>query len=291
MPLDGTKPSRALLVCLYADPEPYPGEDLERELRKRFDSVTTLRADTKFAKAENLKLPALDSYDTAILVLFVRVSDRKGDVDVPVDQFPLIQQIYKTGKPVISVGLGSPYLIERFPQAETWLSAFGIADVAQISVARALFGEIPIRGRLPVTIPGAELKAGYGMQLPANPMTLQAMNVRGEGLLKPAFDVIEKSHWRQSIPARVSLAASGYRGKLSVHGRRANRSTRRNRRVAINADTMRDIASLTKVVVTTTLVWKTGWRVTSLLRSILMRRSNVICRSGRMGRSRSGGTK
>src|SRR5262249_47862570 len=50
LPLDGTKPGRALLVCLYADPEPYPGEDLERELRRRFDSVVTLRADTKFAK-------------------------------------------------------------------------------------------------------------------------------------------------------------------------------------------------------------------------------------------------
>src|SRR5215469_417339 len=139
LPLDGTRPARALLVCLYADPEPYPGEDLERELHRRFDSVVTLRADTKFAKAENLKLPSPDSYDAVILALFVRVSDRKGDVDVPADQFPLIQQVYKAGKPVVSVGLGSPYLIERFPQAETWLSVFGISDVAQISVARALF--------------------------------------------------------------------------------------------------------------------------------------------------------
>src|SRR5215467_7368051 len=48
LPLDGTKPSRALLLAFYADPEPYPGEDLERELRARFDSVTTLRADTRF---------------------------------------------------------------------------------------------------------------------------------------------------------------------------------------------------------------------------------------------------
>ena len=46
LPLDGTKPARALLVSLYADPEPYPGEDLERELKSRFDSLTTLRADT-----------------------------------------------------------------------------------------------------------------------------------------------------------------------------------------------------------------------------------------------------
>src|SRR5438093_4415263 len=38
LPLDGTKSSRALLLAFYADPEPYPGEDLERELRSRFDS-------------------------------------------------------------------------------------------------------------------------------------------------------------------------------------------------------------------------------------------------------------
>jgi len=252
LPLDGTKPARALLVCLYADPEPYPGEDLERELRRRFDSVMTLRADTKFAKAENLKLPPPDSYDIAILALFVRVSDRKGDVDVPADQFPLIQQIYKTGKPVISVGLGSPYLIERFPQAETWLSVFGIADVAQVSVARALFGEIPIRGRLPVTIPGVDLKAGYGMQLPANPMALQAMDVRGEALLKPAFDVIEKAIGDKAFPG--ATLAVGYRGKLSVHAFGKQKYDAKS--PAINVDTMYDIASLTKVVVTTTLVEK-----------------------------------
>jgi len=252
LPLDGTKPARALLVCLYADPEPYPGEDLERELRKRFDFVATLRADTKFAKAESLKLPPLDSYDVAILALFVRVSDRKGDVDVPADQFPLIQQIYKTGKPVISVGLGSPYLIERFPQAETWLSAFGIADVAQISVARALFGEIPIRGRLPVTIPGVDLKAGYGMQVPANPMTLQSMDVRGEALLKPAFDVVEKAIADRAFPG--ATLAVGFRGKLSVHAFGNLKYDAKS--PAVNADTMYDIASLTKVVVTTTLVEK-----------------------------------
>jgi beta-N-acetylhexosaminidase len=252
LPLDGTKPARALLVCLYADPEPYPGEDLERELRKRFDSVVTLRADTKFAKAENLKLPAPDSYDVAILALFVRVSDRKGDVDVPADQFPLIQQIYKTGKPVISAGLGSPYLIERFPQAETWLSVFGISDVAQISVARALFGEIPIRGRLPVTIPGVDFKAGYGMQVPANPMTLEPMDVRGEALLKPAFDVIEKAVADRAFPG--ATLAVGFRGKLSVHAFGKQKYDAKS--PTVNADTMYDIASLTKVVVTTTLVEK-----------------------------------
>jgi beta-glucosidase-like glycosyl hydrolase/CubicO group peptidase (beta-lactamase class C family) len=252
LPLDGTKPTRALLVCLYADPEPYPGEDLEHELRTRFDSLVTLRADTKFAKAENLKLPSPDSYDIAILALFVRVSDRKGDVDVPADQFPLIQQIYKNGKPVISVGLGSPYLIERFPQAETWLSVFGISDVAQISVAHALFGEIPIRGRLPVSIPGVDLKAGFGLQVPVNPMTLQAFDVTGEAQIKSASKVIEKAITDRAFPG--ATLAVGYRGKLSVHAFGNLRYDAKS--PAVKPDTMYDIASLTKVVVTTTLVEK-----------------------------------
>src|SRR6202045_2090344 len=180
LPLDGAKPTRALLLAFYADPEPYPGEDLERELRTRFDSVTTLRADTRFVKADTLKLPSPDSYDVAILALFVRVSDRKGNVDIPAEQQTFAEQIFKTGKPVITVGFGSPYLIERFPQAETWLAAFGISDVAQIAVARALFGQIPVRGHLPVTIPGVDMKLGFGIELPANPMTVQPMDVRSD---------------------------------------------------------------------------------------------------------------
>jgi len=252
LPLDGTKPSRALLLAFYADPEPYPGEDLERELRSRFESLTTLRADTRFVNASTLKLPPPDSYDVAILALFVRVSDRKGNVDVPVEQAAVAEQIYKSGKPIITVGFGSPYLIESFPQAETWLAAFGISDVAQVSVARALFGQIPVRGKLPVTIPGVNLKAGFGIELPANPMALQPMDERGKAQLQPALEVIGKAISEKAFPG--ATLAVGYRGKVSVHG--FGKVSYDAKAAATKLDTMYDIASLTKVVATTTLVAK-----------------------------------
>jgi beta-N-acetylhexosaminidase len=252
LPLDGTKPLRALLLTLYSDPEPSPGEDLEKQLRARFDSVTTLRADTRFAHASNLKLPPPDSYDVAILALFVRVSDRKGNVDVPPEQIPLAQQLYKTGKPVITAAFGSPYLIERFPEAETWIAAFGVTDVVQISMARALFGEIPVRGHLPVTIPGVNLKAGFGIELPANPMKLQAMDVRGEAQLQPVFDVIEKAISDKAFPG--ATLAVGYKGKLSLHA--FGKLSYDAKAPAVQPTTLYDIASLTKVVATTTLVAK-----------------------------------
>jgi beta-glucosidase-like glycosyl hydrolase/CubicO group peptidase (beta-lactamase class C family) len=249
LPLDGTKPSRAVLVALYADPEPVPGEDLERELSHRFDSVITVRADTRFRNAANLKLPPPDSYDVAILALFVRVSDRKGNVDVPEEQAALAEQLYNSGKPVVTIAFGSPYLIERFPKAETWLSAFGISDVAQISMARALFGEIPIQGHLPVTIPGVPLKAGFGVEVPADPMTLQPMEA---AQLKPALDVIESAIKDKAFPG--ATLAVGYRGKVSLHA--FGKLTYDAKSPDVNINTMYDIASLTKVVATTTLVAK-----------------------------------
>jgi len=252
LPLDGTKPSRALLIAFYADPEPTPGEDLERELRYRFDSVTTLRADTRFRDAANLKLPPPDSYDVAILALFVRVSDRKGNVDVPAEQAALAEQVYKSGKPVITVAFGSPYLIERFPQAETWLAAFGISDVTQISMARAVFGEIPVCGHLPVTIPGVQLRAGFGIEVPADPMKLQTMDARGEAQLQPAFGVVESAIKDRAFPG--ATLAIGYRGKVSL--RTFGKLTYDAKSPAVATDTIYDIASLTKVVATTTLVAK-----------------------------------
>src|SRR3984893_3447971 len=252
LPLDGTKPSRALLMAFYADPEPYPGEDLERELKSRFDSVTALRADTRFINADTLKLPSPDSYDVALLALFVRVSDRKGNVDVPAEQAALAERLYPSGKPVITLGFGSPYLIERFPQAHAWLAAFGISDVAQISIARALFGQIPVRGHLPVTIPGVDLKAGFGMELPANSMTVQPMDVRGEALLQPAYSVLEAAVKDQAFPG--ATLSVGYKGKVTIHAF-GNLSYDANA-PAVDIRTMYDIASLTKVLVTTTLVAK-----------------------------------
>jgi beta-glucosidase-like glycosyl hydrolase/CubicO group peptidase (beta-lactamase class C family) len=252
LPLDGSKGSRALLLAFYADPEPYPGEDFEKQLRARFDSVTTLRADTRFVDARTLKLPPPESYDVGIVAFFVRVSDRKGNVDVPPEQAALAQQLYKTGKPVITAAFGSPYLIEGFPEAQTWIAAFGISDVAQISTARALFGEIPIRGHLPVTIPGIGLQAGFGLELPAGTMKLQPMDPSEEARLQPAYQVIEKAIADKAFPG--ATLAVGHRGRVATHA--FGKLSYTDDSPEVETATMYDIASLTKVVVTTTLVAK-----------------------------------
>lgn len=50
------------------------------------------------------------------------------------------------------LAMGTPYLTEDFPTIQNYICTFSNATVSEISVARALFGEIPIPGHLPVNI-------------------------------------------------------------------------------------------------------------------------------------------
>jgi len=52
------------------------------------------------------------------------------------------------------VALGNPYLAAQFPEVQNYLCTFSNGPGSETSAAKALFAEIPIRGRLPVTIPG-----------------------------------------------------------------------------------------------------------------------------------------
>jgi len=54
----------------------------------------------------------------------------------------------------VVVAVGNPYLAKDFPEVQNYLCTFSAAPVSEVSAAKALFGEIEVRGRLPVTIPG-----------------------------------------------------------------------------------------------------------------------------------------
>jgi beta-N-acetylhexosaminidase len=248
LPLDATKPTRALLVAVSGDPDPYPAKDLEAEIGWRVDSLATLRMDTRFVRADTVKLPSPDTYDVAIAAVFVRVADSKGSVSLPEDEAAVVDRLLATGKPVIVTCFGSPYLIARFSAAKTWIAAFSTADVAQRAVGRALFGQISIGGRLPVNVPGVA-SLGAGLDLAANPMKLASADAATDAKLKPAYDLLDRAVADHAFPGGV--LAVDEQGKLIVHA--FGRRTYDRGAPEITPDTIYDTASLTKVVVTTTL--------------------------------------
>lgn len=74
----------------------------------------------------------------------------------------LLHQILQTAGPkTVVVAMGNPYLASDFTEVQNYMCTFSNATVSEISAVKALFGEIPIQGKLPVNIPGiAEQGAG-----------------------------------------------------------------------------------------------------------------------------------
>jgi len=116
-----------------------------------------------------------------------------------------------------------------------------------------LFGEAPATGRLPVTIPGSHPR-GHGLQIPRHDMTLRTarpedVGFRPQGMAE-VDRVIDGFLAQKAFPGGV--VAVGKDGAL-VHLRAFGRLSYDPDAAAAVPDTIYDLASLTKVIVTTTL--------------------------------------
>ncbi len=72
----------------------------------------------------------------------------------------------------VVLAMGNPYVVQDFPAIQNYVCAFSNATVSETTAVKAIFGEIPIRGRLPVTIPGVASR-GEGIERPARPISVQ----------------------------------------------------------------------------------------------------------------------
>jgi len=71
------------------------------------------------------------------------------------------------------IALGNPYLVRSFPNVKAYAATFSTAATSETAAVRAVFGEIPITGHLPVTIPDIA-KYGDGIQTSATREALPA---------------------------------------------------------------------------------------------------------------------
>jgi len=77
-----------------------------------------------------------------------------------------VQKLAEGPTPVAFVAFGNPYLLSSFPKVAAYLAMFSPTVPSEVSAVKALFGEIAIGGRLPVTIPGFA-QYGEGIRLAA----------------------------------------------------------------------------------------------------------------------------
>lgn len=196
------------------------------------------------------------SFTHVLVSAFVRVSSSKGDADMDVSHAALLERLAARGAKVIVVSFGSPYLLAQFPGVPVFVAALSPEEASQRAIVGALLGEQAIGGKLPVTLPGLAA-LGEGLDLPRRalelvptaPLAAEAAGFRAEGLAE-VDRVIERYIERRAFPGAV--IAIGRKGKIA-HLKAFGHLSYDKGAAPTQPDTIYDIASLTKVIVTTTL--------------------------------------
>ena len=113
-------------------------------------------------------LKAVDAAQTVVAAVYVIPTAGKIGNSVAMADVTgaLLQQLidHAAGKTAV-VAMGNPYLASDFPKIENYMCTFSNATVSEVSAVKALFGEIAIRGHLPVTIPNVAQR-GSGLERP-----------------------------------------------------------------------------------------------------------------------------
>jgi beta-N-acetylhexosaminidase len=169
---------RVVLVIFSEDVRTAAGRTLEREMRKRIRDVTIIYVDPRIAPAmSGAVLKAVDQAQSVVAAIYmvptagkITKADNGGvtnSIAIENSSGSLLQDILdRAAQKTIVVSVGNPYLVQDFPSVQNYMCTFSDETVSEISAVKALFGEIAIRGHLPVTIPRIAIR-GTGIERPA----------------------------------------------------------------------------------------------------------------------------
>jgi beta-N-acetylhexosaminidase len=170
--------SKLLCVIFTDDVRSDNGRQLQRELSARVPDARIIFVDPRIAAGSTAEIQsAVSTAENVIAAIYlipvpgraVRTEGATGvnTISMPDATAALLQSILQAKHDrTVVVSFGSPYFLLDFPQIENYVCAYSNAITSEVGAVKALFGEIPFRGRLPVTIPGMAQR-GAGSEYPA----------------------------------------------------------------------------------------------------------------------------
>lgn len=159
LPLREDVQSRPLLVVMPRPADMTPADtssyvqpclaDALRRYHPQVEEVITENPPTDGdIAALKQKLGSYDKSDEPILILVTLSASMQAQ------QATLARQLLALALPTVTVAARTPYDLASYPQARTHLCTYSIQPPSMRALAAALFGQSPLSGRLPVTIPG-----------------------------------------------------------------------------------------------------------------------------------------
>jgi len=83
----------------------------------------------------------------------------KHPASLPAPTSSLLERILGlAAEKAVVLAMGNPYLADDFPAIQNYICTFSNVTVSEVSAARALFGEIPMPGQMPVNLTSAVRK-------------------------------------------------------------------------------------------------------------------------------------
>jgi len=204
--------------------------------------------------------------DVVVFAPFVRVGAYRGRLSIA-PPVTAAMQVIAGDRPLMVVSFGSPYVVSEFDAAATFVLAWGPTDLMESAAAAAVTGRSRIDGHLPAPVPPI---AGIGegitvetssfvpvadpLARPAAP-TSRIVAAAEAGMAASLNDrvdsLIEASIADGAAPGAAVVI--GRHGRV-VHSSGYGRLDLRSDSPGVTDSTIYDLASLTKVVATTTAV-------------------------------------
>lgn len=225
-----------------------PGADsyFNKQLLRRNGSINTKTLLINSSELEYKEaLDAAENSDAVIVSVYLKVRAYEGDLGLTKNQQELIKKLIKLNKPMILLSHGNPYILAAVPDVKTYLCNYGDTEVSELALAEALFGEIDIQGKLPISIPESNHKAGAGISIKKSALRKQA----GENNFFAVDSLIYSSIKDSAFPGAVVLTAKN--GEI-IHHKAYGRHTYDPLSSRVDVKTIFDLASVSKVVGTTT---------------------------------------
>jgi beta-glucosidase-like glycosyl hydrolase len=144
-----------------------PSRTFIPELRARWPNVTSIELSDRTTPSEIELVRAMaPRFDAVVVSVFVRTASFSGRMDLAPALQRLLQDIARqtssSQRPFITTFFGNPYVSTFLPDLPAMLLTYDFYDRAEASAVRAIAGEAPISGRLPIALPGM-FEEGHGL--------------------------------------------------------------------------------------------------------------------------------
>jgi beta-N-acetylhexosaminidase len=253
IPLDPQRVGSVAAISFSAPNELLAGRALAAELRRIYGTAPDARIHNQSAPAEvDAAVARAAAADAIVFAAFLSPLAGQGHLHLPEAGRGLFERLVATGRPVIVVSFGDPYGGASLTAAGTYLLAWQPRGPhAQRAAARALAGEREISGRLPVELPGHPFGSGLRRAPLQPPLALAEpadVGLDAAGLARVDSLLAAAVADGAAPGAALAIGRHGRLVRLQGYGRLDPRPG-----FAAAADsTIWDLASLTKVVATTT---------------------------------------